>query len=171
MDASTRVGRHFALGEFMHSPTAIEHGIANVPTEVELHNVRFLCAMVLDPWRDALGVPLVVHSGGRTPALNTIVGGVKDSQHVRWEAADVIVPGRDLIEAGKVLADRLPALGFDQLIVEGWNKETQKAKWLHVSCTSARRNRKQVLHTLDDGKGGLVKNADGTTLYVSGFPA
>lgn len=43
--------------------------------------------------REAIGKPVIVNSGYRTPAYNTKIGGVGKSQHLTASAADIRVKG------------------------------------------------------------------------------
>ena len=52
-------------------------------------NVKALVSEVLDPVREKLGMPIVVNSGYRCEKHNKDVGGVKNSQHLKGEAADL----------------------------------------------------------------------------------
>ena len=61
---------HFKLQEFVASRTAERHGIANVPSEEAVENLRRLCEGCLEPLREALGLPIVITSGFRTKELN-----------------------------------------------------------------------------------------------------
>lgn len=84
-------------------------------------NIETLVEEVLDPTREKLGLPIVVNSGYRCPKHNLAVGGVRGSQHMKGEAAD-IVPVNS--EKGKVksglarLVEVIRENGkFDQMIV------------------------------------------------------
>ena len=95
-------------------------------------NVRALVSEVLDPVREKLGMPIVVNSGYRCEKHNKDVGGVKNSQHLRGEAADVTCADLPrlkalIIENGK----------FDQLITY--------PTFLHVSYKRTGGNRHQRL--------------------------
>lgn len=46
--------------------------------------------------RDDLGRPILVLSGYRCPVHNAEVGGAKDSQHMKGQAADIRVAGMDV---------------------------------------------------------------------------
>ncbi len=81
-----------------------------------------LCHKLLEPVRAQFG-PVVVTSGYRCPALNAAVGGVETSQHAAAEAADFIVPGRDLVDVFEWI--RGAGLDFGQVILE--------PGWIHVS--------------------------------------
>ena len=77
-----------------------------------------LCRDLLEPIRAQFG-PVVVTSGYRCPALNAAIGGVETSQHAIAEAADFIVPGRDLDTVFDWI--RCSNLEFGQVILEpGW---------------------------------------------------
>lgn len=54
--------------------------------------------MVLQSIRSHFGVPVVIHSGYRTPQYNAKVGGVAHSQHCYGMAADISV--KDQVPAG-----------------------------------------------------------------------
>lgn len=75
MDARTRVGEFFALGEF-----ADKRGGGLPPVAAQVHIAR-LCCVVLDPMRRRFGVTRI-NSGWRTDASNTAVGGASQSRHM-----------------------------------------------------------------------------------------
>ncbi len=81
-----------------------------------------LCSGLLEPVRAQFG-PVVVTSGYRCPALNAAVGGVETSQHAKAEAADFIVPGRELQDVFDWI--RTSTLNFGQVILE--------PGWIHIS--------------------------------------
>ena len=95
-------------------------------------NVKALVSEVLDPVREKLGMPIVVNSGYRCEKHNKDVGGVRNSQHLRGEAADIHCRDNErlkqlIIENGK----------FDQLITY--------PTFLHVSYKRTGGNRHQRL--------------------------
>ena len=63
------LSRHFTLREFLSSQTAARRGIPNIPTEVEVANMRELCEFVLEPVRAKFG-PVIISSGFRSHKLN-----------------------------------------------------------------------------------------------------
>lgn len=129
-----KLGKHFTLDELTHSQAAARRGLPNEPDGPAQDNLRSLVANVLDPLREALGRPIVVSSGYRSPRVNKAVGGAASSQHVLGQAADITVPG---VTVAQVVA-KIRALGlpFDQLIDEF-------GSWVHVSYGP--RHRRQVL--------------------------
>jgi len=50
-------------------------------------------ALNLQVLRDALGLPIHINSGYRSPAHNKAVGGAKNSQHLLGKAGDITVNG------------------------------------------------------------------------------
>lgn len=97
-------------------------------------NIEALVANVLDPAREKLGKPITVNSGYRCPKHNREVGGVKNSQHMAGEAADICCEDNRLlkqiiVENGK----------FDQLI--------EYPTFLHVSWKRNGANRHQKLRS------------------------
>ena len=133
---TTKLSEHFSLGEFVRSSTAQRMSINNTPDAEVIENLRNLCTKVLEPLREHLGQPVVITSGFRSKRLNETVGGVKNSQHLRGEAADLMVEGEK--QARDWIRWMMDFLEFDQLILEKKGKKV----WVHVSL---KRNRQQVL--------------------------
>ena len=120
-----KLSEHFDLSEFTRSATADRLHIDNSIPEELIPNLKNLCEQVLEPLRQHFGTPVVISSGYRCPELNKAVGGVPNSQHLKGEAADIVLP--KLADAFYWLIDNTP---FDQLGFE--SKGT--TKWIHVSC-------------------------------------
>ena len=136
---------HFKLEEFTRSATAQARHIDNTPNEEQIKNLKFLCDNVLEPLRLQFG-PIIIGSGFRCPALNTAVGGVKNSQHKTGEACDIHLPS---IEVGKKYFEFLKTLPvFGQLI---WERDNPRSNhyWIHVSIKRSGKNRKQVIPLLN----------------------
>ena len=120
------------------STTAKARGIDNTPGTREIVNLTLLCTHVLDPLRAANG-PITINSGFRCPSLNSLVGGVSNSQHVTGQAADISIKGD--IAYGKKLFNWIKThVEFDQLI---WEHNKQGTYWIHVSY-NLDGNRKQA---------------------------
>lgn len=121
-----RISRNFTLDEFLVSATASRMGR---PVELDpavRPNLVRLAEDILEPLRASLRKPVVLISGYRPPWLNRAVGGSPRSQHMRGEAADLIVPGfttREVCE--RIIRLELP---FHQLILE-----FPPQGWVHVS--------------------------------------
>lgn len=121
---NVKVGEFFTLGEFCISNTAARKGIDNTPPNPIIENIKALCTNILDPLRRKAAKPIVISSGYRCPRLNVAVGGASTSQHVKGQAADLIIPGMTIEEVCAIVRDlKLP---FDQLIDEF-------GQWTHVS--------------------------------------
>lgn len=121
-----RLAANFWLSELLHSDTATRLGIDNRPNALALANLRNVLAPGLQRVRDLLGKPVLVSSGYRSPALNSMVGGSLTSQHSFGQAADFTSP--DFGEPKRVcmaIRDEARRIAFDQLIWEG--------RWIHVS--------------------------------------
>ena len=146
---------HFTLEEFTTSSTAKARGIDNsVSSQRVVDNLRNLCEQVLEPLRSYANQPITISSGYRCKALNKVVGGARNSQHMTGEAADIHIPLYDFKDStGSRLTDIQLArdwmqwltdnTDFDQLILETVNR---RIFWIHVSCKRDRsRNRHQVI--------------------------
>lgn len=146
---------HFTLEEFTFSSTAKARGINNtVSSQRVIENLRNLCEQVLEPLRSYANQPITISSGYRCKALNKVVGGARNSQHMTGEAADIHIPLYDFKDStGSRLTDIETArewmqwltdnTDFDQLILETVNR---KIFWIHVSCKRNRSlNRHQVI--------------------------
>ena len=111
--------KHFSLQELQRSRSADDLKIDNRLPQELLPNLQRLCTEVLDPLRDALGVPLLVSSGYRSPRLNRAIGGSDTSAHLLALAADLYLrPGCHADNARIAAAWLALALPFDQLICE-----------------------------------------------------
>jgi zinc D-Ala-D-Ala carboxypeptidase len=116
---------HFSLEELIASETAVRLGIDNTPPVKLMPNLHALAAG-LELVRAALdGYPIHVNSGYRCIALNTKIGGAKNSLHIDGLAADIICPsfGPPLAVCRAIVAAGLKP---DQVIHEF-------GQWCHVS--------------------------------------
>ena len=141
---------HFSLKEMTDSQTAVKYGIANVPSEQEIENLRRLCQGTLEPLREALQLPVVITSGFRTKALNDkLAHSSERSQHVLGQAADFYIAGqshRELLIKAFHLILTSSKIGFDQLILY--------PNFIHVSYVSPEANRRGILIGQRNGKLG-----------------
>jgi zinc D-Ala-D-Ala carboxypeptidase len=136
------LSKHFTLEEFTHSQTASRLGIDNNPNEEQKSNLIALCNNVLEPVREHFGQPVRIDSGFRSQALNNAVpNSSSTSQHSLGEAADIVIPGIELLDIFRYIISEIE---FDQVIYE--------LTWVHVSFRSGK-NRKQALQAkFTDGK-------------------
>ena len=130
--------RHFTFDELIHSDTADRLGIDNTPTCDATDNLDMLVTRVLDNLRDGWGRPIIVTSGYRCKQLNAAVGGARNSQHLKGQAADIVSGD---FEAFRGFVRRwCKDNEFDQCIFE----HSGGRQWIHISYVEGR-NRGQVL--------------------------
>jgi hypothetical protein len=114
------ITEHFTLEELCFSETASRLGLDNSPTATVVMNLGLICA-VMERIRTLLGDrPIFVHSGYRSPPVNSAIGGVRTSAHSRGLACDFVCSafGAPVDVARVVLHSDID---FDQLILEyGW---------------------------------------------------
>ena len=114
----TRLSPHFRLGEFI----SLNKYPDNKPTMQHVANMTYGCLMLLEPARQVVG-PIIINSGYRNPRVNTLVGGVKNSQHLLGQAADI--RPRDP-QQFQLLVDFLRANPYTDQLLTG-------PGWLHIS--------------------------------------
>jgi hypothetical protein len=118
----------------------------NRPSTTERIALVQLCKNVLQPLRDWYGKRIDVNSGYRSPLVNKHVGGAKNSQHVKGEAADITAGSKE--ENKKLFDYILENLPHDQVLNE------YDYRWIHVSFkTTGNRNEAGKI----TGKGKFTK--------------
>jgi len=119
-----RLSEHFSLEELTASEVAARAGIDNSPSAETMQNLLRL-AVRLELVRAALGNnPLHVTSGYRSPRLNQMVGGSKNSMHMQGLAADILCPAfGPPLEVCRAIAKS--GIAADQIIHEF-------GRWCHV---------------------------------------
>ena len=80
-----KLSNHFTLAEFCNLGKYPD----NIPAVQQIANMAYGCRQLLEPARKAIGCPIIVNSGFRNPRVNALVGGVRNSQHLRGQAADI----------------------------------------------------------------------------------
>ena len=134
----TPISKDFNYEEFEDSFRAKELKIVNlIPSYKIRFAIRLLVLNLLQPLRDKLQRPLVLSSGYRSPALNKAIGGAKNSQHLKGEAADISCQGamEVLLLAQIIFRYALP---FDQMILY--------ESFLHLSFKANGQQRHQILY-------------------------
>ena len=116
----TRLSPHFTLSEFLN----VEKYPDNKPSLQVLVNLAYGCLMLLEPARREVG-PIIVNSGFRNSRVNALVGGVKGSQHLLGQAADI--RPRDKAQFQRLVAFLKSHALTDQLLTGNG--------WLHISWT------------------------------------
>ena len=84
-----QLSKHFKLEEFEKSSTAIRLNIKNKAGSGEIKNLTDLCYGILEPVRAKFEKPIMITSGYRTEAHNTLVGGRVGSSHKKGLAVDI----------------------------------------------------------------------------------
>ena len=79
-----KLSQHFFLREFLNLMKSPE----NIPTMQAVANLTYGCHLLLEPARLEVG-PIIINSGFRNEAVNRKVGGVRNSQHLLGQAADI----------------------------------------------------------------------------------
>lgn len=118
-----KLSEHFTLEEMTASETAARKGIDNSPSLKTIDNLKRL-ATHLEAIREEIGLPIIITSGYRSPALNAAVGGSAGSQHCFGCAADIRVDGMTPDELIEAIIDG--GMLYDQLISEF-------GSWVHYS--------------------------------------
>lgn len=144
--------KYFKDEELWRSNTATLKGINNKPSKKQMEKLRHTALHTVETVRRLIETPVVVTSGYRSKLLNSAVGGVKKSSHLKCEAFDFIVPGYTPSELKGVFKLMSRSLDYDQLIFEHHNK----AYWIHISWKEDD-NRQQAL-TYEGGRYEEFKN-------------
>ena len=115
---NTRLSKHFMLAEFLNQGKYTD----NVPTMQAVANMTYGCLMLLEPARLEAG-PILINSGYRNSRVNSLVGGVSNSQHLIGQAADI--RPQDPAQLQRLVAFLKSCEHTDQLLTA--------PTWLHVS--------------------------------------
>jgi hypothetical protein len=126
-----QLSKNFSLQELLQSDTADKQGFKEqyTPSQEIVDNLQGLCVNILQPLREALGVPIKVNSGYRCFKLNDYIGGVATSDHLKGQAADIQLVG--LPNSMVTVAAKLLNLPYNQIIHEYGTVD--KPLWIHIS--------------------------------------
>ena len=139
------MSKYFTLEELTRSQTAALHGYDNTPNATQKRDLLRLMDY-LDGIREEFGEAIRVTSGFRSWNVNKSVGGVKNSQHLAGQAAD-IVPAKSP-ERLRELFDLIRKRGgFQQVIYE----RKGQSVWVHVAIPPLGEMPKQEAMTTNDG--------------------
>ena len=139
--------KNFSLNEMIFSETAQNLGLDNQPSLSVVNNLRYTC-LLLERIRKLIGdKPIKVLSGYRSERVNQAVGGSRNSQHCRGQAADIVCPAFGTTqELARIIADNAVLLSVDQVIYENYRGGST---WVHVS--SSNNPRYEALTRLNTG--------------------
>ena len=115
---SVRLSQHFKLGEFLNLGKYPD----NIPTAQVIANLTYGCHFLLEPARLEVG-PILINSGFRCERVNQKVGGVRNSQHLIGQAADI--RPKDPAQFQR-LVEYLKNCKYTDQLLTGSN-------WLHIS--------------------------------------
>ena len=138
-----KLTEHFTLEELTNSPTANRLHIDNFPSDKIISSLMELSEL-LEKIRNIYNKPIVVTSGYRCEKLNKAVGGVKTSQHMKGEAADI----RSLSNTrkdNKELFDLIVKMVKSNDIYVGQVIDEYNYNWIHISIPHLTNNN-QILH-------------------------
>lgn len=106
---------HFKFSEMCVSSCVL----SNVPTDPKIIVNLYKLALVLEKIRSYLRQPILINSAYRSPALNSLVGGVKNSDHLIGLAADIQckLPASELFQKLKDMSANPFEFSFGQVIL------------------------------------------------------
>ena len=114
-----QLSQHFTLAEICN----LQKYPKNIPTIQQITNMAYGCRLLLEPARVAIGCPIIINSGFRNAQVNRLVGGVKNSQHLLGQAADIRPKDPQQFQC---LLDYLKAHALTDQLLTGNG-------WLHIS--------------------------------------
>ena len=124
-----RLSPHFMLKEFLRLGKYPE----NIPTMQAVANLTYGSIMLLEPARLIVG-PIIINSGFRCEAVNRKVGGVRNSQHLVGQAADIRPQDPAQFQS---LVDFLKSWEYTDQLLTG-------STWLHISWSPFTPPRHQI---------------------------
>ena len=128
-----KLSKNFSLNEMLATST----GIANVPTDKEIDNMKTLAVKILQPLREYMNRPIIVTSGYRSYEVNKAVKGSKTSGHMLGTAADITAGTRTL---NKIMYEFIrDNCEFRQLINE------YDYSWIHVEYREGYNKKQQLV--------------------------
>jgi uncharacterized protein YcbK (DUF882 family) len=152
------ISNNFSYSEFIGNVK-----LNQVPINARM-SIEKLVKEVLQPARDILGTSIQITSGWRSEEHNRLIGGAKDSQHIKGTACDLIIPRMTGIQSfeffAKHFGNKIGGLGL-------YADERTTGKFVHVdirprtqdAITTWYRNRYNKYTALPNyAKDILVKN-------------
>ena len=138
-----KLSEHFSLAEL----TKTNSGIANVPSEAQVENLKRLCRWLerlRKRWNDKYGDgddPIIINSGFRSAAVNKAVGGVPTSNHLTGCAVDIRCIGmKQALRYASILLDisDMSREDFDELLIE----QKRSVIWIHFAVRPSENRRR-----------------------------
>lgn len=119
---------HFTFDEMTRTGQAHLQAANREEAQRFIPQLTQVCMVLLEPVRLKFG-PVKINSGFRGLSVNTAIGGSKNSQHMKGEAADFVVPGHGLEDVFRWIVTESEIV-FGQAILEG---RTPTPTWIHLS--------------------------------------
>ena len=123
-----KIANHFTVAELTGTNNK-ELFAQNILYALDHFNELIRLAQFCEKVREILGVPMRVTSGVRYEALNKIVGGTSNSDHIKLLAVDFVPVNMTLKKAFDKI--RNSNLDYKQIILE-------KNSWIHISIGDKR---------------------------------
>jgi len=143
-----RLSPHFKLGEVTKTSYLTADG--NIPSHEAIVNLRNICEGWLEDLRYSYNrlygdeeIPVVITSGYRSPEVNRLAGGAKNSNHLTGCAVDIRCMGPEqMIRYAGILLDIADGTkrDFDELIQE----KRGTTYWIHFAVRP-KDNRRKIL--------------------------
>ncbi len=124
------VSKHFSWAELTRTGSTELQQINRQEAEQYRAALTALATTILEPIRAKLG-PLKVNSAFRGASVNAKVGGSKNSQHLKGEAADIVAPSVTVEELHRWIVTE-SGLPYGQCILEK-TAPARPYSWVHVS--------------------------------------
>jgi zinc D-Ala-D-Ala carboxypeptidase len=140
------LSQHFSLSELTASDIAARNGLDNTPPESLIAEGIALCEYELERVRLLVGCPVIVVSGYRSPEVNTLAKGASNSQHMKFQAADIRTSHHTPDELFELI--KQSSIRYDQLIQEF-------DSWVHISHSNTPRRQRFY-----------AKHVNGATVYT-----
>ncbi len=144
---------HFTLGELVHSDVASRKGIDNTPDADLIPKLKDVSTHILEPVRLHFDQAFAPTSGFRCLELNRLIGSGDNSQHVKGEAVDFVIPGVDNFTIAEWVYRNLT---FDQLILECYRPGEPSSGWVHCSFVTDNPRGEVLTYTGKEYLNGLV---------------
>ena len=143
-----RLTPHFSLTEFCRSTSFpyLSISLRNV-SEVVRERIRLLCEFVLEPLRRHLDdLPIIIHSGLRSPELNRAVDGSLTSDHLfrgNSGAVDFHVKNIFTLRVVNAIANLNPSFAY---LIAYLNFPNNEGEFIHFSMPHGIKNTGTVLY-------------------------
>ena len=129
--------QYFTLEELLKT----SYKVTNLPSWEVIEHLNEL-VQFLDALRRDYGKPIYVSSGFRCPQLNSLVGGVANSVHMRGWAADVYA--KDMAGFISFIKSWAPGKAFDQIIIE----TSKTSRWVHIGIRNNKGEQRRKLFSM-----------------------